>query len=108
MTSGAWPGLLGARKEELRHHGAGPHKADDAVATYLGAEQDLGRLRSETDLTAAAGLLLGACSQYAFLSHMSLSGDRDDDEAADQSPATSSSNSPNEVACWRLDSNMAG
>ncbi|MGN9788987.1 TetR/AcrR family transcriptional regulator C-terminal domain-containing protein [Nonomuraea sp. ZG12] len=76
------PSTLAAHKEELRHQGAGPHKANEAVAAYLRAEQNLGRLWPEADITAAAGLLLGACFQYAFLSHMSLSADRDDDEAA--------------------------
>ncbi|WP_433217404.1 TetR/AcrR family transcriptional regulator [Microtetraspora malaysiensis] len=76
------PATLAAHKEELRHQGAGPHKVNEAVAAYLRTEQDLGRLRPEADVAAAAGLLLGACFQYAFLSHMSLSGGRDDDEAA--------------------------
>ncbi|WP_371786206.1 TetR/AcrR family transcriptional regulator [Streptosporangium subroseum] len=76
------PATLAAHKEELRHQGAGPHKANEAVVAYLRAEQDLGRLRPESDVTAAAGLLLGACFQYAFLSHMSPPVGRDDDEAA--------------------------
>jgi AcrR family transcriptional regulator len=76
------PATLAAHKEELRSQGAGPHKANEAVAAYLRAEQDRGRLRPEADVTAAAGLLLGACFQYAFLSHMSLPAGRDDDEAA--------------------------
>ncbi|KAB8193463.1 TetR family transcriptional regulator [Nonomuraea phyllanthi] len=76
------PATLAAHKEELRQQGAGPHKANEAVAAYLRAEQELGRLRAEADVRAAAGLLLGACFQYAFLSHMSPSGDRDDGEAA--------------------------
>lgn len=76
------PATLAAHKEELRQQGAGPHKANEAVATYLRAEQELGRLRAEADVRAAAGLLLGACFQHAFLSHMSPGGDRDDGEAA--------------------------
>ncbi|NUR84423.1 MAG: TetR/AcrR family transcriptional regulator, partial [Nonomuraea sp.] len=39
-------------------------------------------LRPETDADAAAGLLLGACFQYAFLTHMADAPDRDDDAAA--------------------------
>lgn len=76
------PATLAAHKEELRHQGAGPHKANEAVAAYLRAEQGLGRLRPDADLTAAAALLLGACFQYAFLGHMSPPTDRDDDKAA--------------------------
>ncbi|NUS05766.1 MAG: TetR/AcrR family transcriptional regulator [Nonomuraea sp.] len=76
------PATLTAHKEELRQQGAGPHKANEAVAAYLRAERDLGRLRQEADVTAAAGLLLGACFQYAFLAHMADRPGRDDDEAA--------------------------
>jgi AcrR family transcriptional regulator len=76
------PATLAAHKEELRHQGAGPHKVNEAVAAYLRTEQDLGRLRPDADVTAAAGLLLGACFQYAFLSHMSPPAVGDDDEAA--------------------------
>lgn len=76
------PATLTAHKEELRQRGAGPHKANEAVAAYLRAEQDLGRLRPEADADAAAGLLLGACFQYAFLTHMSQPPGRDDDAAA--------------------------
>ncbi|WP_433354984.1 TetR/AcrR family transcriptional regulator [Microtetraspora malaysiensis] len=76
------PATLAAHKEELRQQGAGPHKANEAVAAYLRTEQDLGRLRSEVDTTAAAGLLLGACFQHAFLSHMASPSGSDDGEAA--------------------------
>ncbi|GAA3541740.1 TetR/AcrR family transcriptional regulator [Nonomuraea rosea] len=76
------PATLAVHKEELLHQGTGPHKANEAVAAYLRAEQKLGRLRPEADVTAAAGLLLGACFQYAFLGHMSPPAERDDDAAA--------------------------
>ncbi|MFD0468758.1 hypothetical protein ACFQ0B_10900 [Nonomuraea thailandensis] len=46
------------------------------------AEQAAGRVRAEADVRAAAGLLLGACFQHAFLGHMSEAGFRDDEEAA--------------------------
>ncbi len=65
------PKILASHREGLRRQGAGPHKANEAVAAYLGAEQRLSRVRAEADVDAAAGLLLGACFQYAFLSHMS-------------------------------------
>ncbi|MGP3916869.1 TetR/AcrR family transcriptional regulator C-terminal domain-containing protein [Nonomuraea sp. 10N515B] len=73
---------IAAHRDELRHQGAGPHKANEAVAAYLRAEQDLGRLRPEADVEAATGLLLGACFRHAFLGHMSPPGRRDDDKAA--------------------------
>ncbi|MFC4013043.1 TetR/AcrR family transcriptional regulator [Nonomuraea purpurea] len=76
------PNTLAAHKSELRDRGAGPHQVNEVVAAYLRAEQDLGRLRPGADIEAVAGLLLGACFQYAFLGHMSPPGRRGDDEAA--------------------------
>ncbi|AQZ67719.1 Transcriptional regulator, TetR family [[Actinomadura] parvosata subsp. kistnae] len=76
------PATLAAHKEELRQEGAGPHKANEALAAYLRAEQEAGRVRAGADVRAAAGLLLGACFQYAFLGHMSRAGFADDEEAA--------------------------
>lgn len=76
------PGTLSAHKEELHRQGAGPHKANEAVAAYLRREQEAGRVRAGADVRAAAGLLLGACFQHAFLEHMSPPAERDDDAAA--------------------------
>ncbi|MFC5823312.1 TetR/AcrR family transcriptional regulator [Nonomuraea insulae] len=76
------PSTLSVHKEELRQQGAGPHKANDGVAAYLRAAQEAGLVRKDADVRAAAGLLLGACFQHAFLSHMSAPGPRDDGEAA--------------------------
>ncbi|WP_211266972.1 TetR/AcrR family transcriptional regulator [Nonomuraea candida] len=76
------PGTLAAHKEELRQQGAGPHKANEAVAAYLRGQQEAGRLRQDADVRAAAGLLLGACFQYAFLGHMTTP----EREAGDQAP----------------------
>jgi AcrR family transcriptional regulator len=63
------PFLLVQHAEEVRRRGAGPQKANEAVAAYLRAEQDLGRVRRDADPEAAAALLLGACFQRAFLRH---------------------------------------
>src|SRR5919205_1600896 len=63
------PELLARHAEEIRRRGAGPQKANEAVAAYLRAEQDLGRVRRDVDPEAAAALLLGACFQRAFLRH---------------------------------------
>jgi AcrR family transcriptional regulator len=65
----AEPALLETHRVRLRQLGAGPHKVNDAVAAYLGAEQRAGRVRADTDPAAAADLLVGACFQHAFLSH---------------------------------------
>ncbi len=63
------PELLTRHAEEIRRRGAGPQKANEAVAAYLRAEQELGRARRDVDPKAAAALLLGACFQRAFLRH---------------------------------------
>jgi AcrR family transcriptional regulator len=68
------PVLLAQHAEEVRRRGAGPQRANDAVAAYLRAEQDLGRVRADADPEAAAALLLGACFQRAFLRHFLAEG----------------------------------
>lgn len=76
------PETLATHKAELARLGAGPHKVNEAVAAYLRAEQQEGRVRAEADVQAAAGLLLGACFQHAFLGHMSTPDHRNAREAA--------------------------
>ena len=63
------PQLLAAHREALRARNAGPAHVGNAVAGYLAAEQQLGRVRPDADPQAAAALLLGACLQHAFLDH---------------------------------------
>jgi AcrR family transcriptional regulator len=67
------PGLLARHREEMDRRDAGPQKANEALAAYLEAERDLGRVREDADPEAAAAMLLGACFQRAFLA--SFSGD---------------------------------
>ncbi|MGW3966441.1 TetR/AcrR family transcriptional regulator [Amycolatopsis sp. NPDC005003] len=57
--------LLRSHRERLRGHG--PHLPLQGVADYLRAERALGRITADTDVEAAAALLLGACFQQAFL-----------------------------------------
>jgi hypothetical protein len=57
----------------------------DALAGYLAAEQDLGRIPSGVDVHAAAALLLGACFQRAFLGYFSEPSDGEDGEDAGDS-----------------------
>jgi AcrR family transcriptional regulator len=64
-TVQAEPELLARLREVLLQRNAGPHKANESVASYLRAEQDLGRLRKDVNPDAAAYLLLGACFQRA-------------------------------------------
>ncbi|MEV0029378.1 helix-turn-helix domain-containing protein [Nocardia sp. NPDC050793] len=78
----AEPDLLAAHRAALRDRGAGPQYIGIAVAAYLTAERDLGRIRSDADPDAAAALLIGACLQHAFLS--SFAGEPADQDATDQ------------------------
>ncbi|WP_103354965.1 TetR/AcrR family transcriptional regulator [Amycolatopsis sp. CA-128772] len=57
--------LLRSHRERLGEHG--PHVLLGAVADYLRAERALGRIKADTDVEAAAALLLGACFHQAFL-----------------------------------------
>jgi len=50
----------------LQQRGAGPQRANEALATYLRAEQELGRVRDDADPEAVAYMLLGALYQYVY------------------------------------------
>lgn len=67
----AEPALLDRYREALAAVGAGPHKANQALAAYLRAERELGRIDASVDPDAGAAMLLGACFQRAFLSAFS-------------------------------------
>ena len=62
----AEPDLLARHREGLRKRGAGPWMVNEALASYLGAEERLGRVREDADPEAAAAMVLGACYQRAF------------------------------------------
>lgn len=72
------PKLLTAYREVLRARDAGPQHVSRAVAAYLAAEQQAGRIQPTADPAAAAALLVGACLQHAFLGHFT---DQPDDDA---------------------------
>jgi AcrR family transcriptional regulator len=74
----AEPKLLSAYRDALRARNAGPHHVSRALAAYLAAEQEHGRVQPGVDTDAAAALLIGACLQHAFLSHFT---DQPDEEA---------------------------
>ncbi|MGC4955330.1 TetR/AcrR family transcriptional regulator [Actinomadura citrea] len=67
VSMAAQPRLLHATRESLRRYGAGPHEPVRALARYLDAERDLGRVAPSADTQAAAALLMGACFQQGFL-----------------------------------------
>ena len=61
------PEILARHQESLRAQGLGPQLALLTLATYLRAEQKLGRVPEALDPDAGAALLLGACFQRAFI-----------------------------------------
>jgi AcrR family transcriptional regulator len=61
------PDLLAAHRAGAVRSGGGPQRPIEAVAGYLRAEQQRGRVRPEADCDAAAAMLIGACFQYAFI-----------------------------------------
>ncbi|GAA2258582.1 TetR/AcrR family transcriptional regulator [Streptomyces amakusaensis] len=63
----AEPALRKRHFEGMKELGQGPHIPLEALARYLRAERDRGALRADADPDAAAALLLGACSQRAFV-----------------------------------------
>jgi AcrR family transcriptional regulator len=67
----AEPALLAGYRQALAAVGAGPHRANQALAAYLRAERELGRIDDSVDPQAGAAMLLGACFQRAFYSAFS-------------------------------------
>jgi AcrR family transcriptional regulator len=60
------PELLSRHRQLLQQRGAGPQRANEAVAAYLRAEQEIGRVRSDADPDAIAYMLLGSLYQYVY------------------------------------------
>lgn len=73
------PTLLAAHRDAVTRRGAGPEQANVMLADHLRAERQHGRVRPDVDPDAAAGALLGACMQRAFLRH--FAGDAADPDA---------------------------
>jgi AcrR family transcriptional regulator len=59
--------LLSHLRGALRDAGRGPQVNVEAVAAYLAAEQEAGRVRAAAKPAAVAELLVGACLHRAFL-----------------------------------------
>jgi AcrR family transcriptional regulator len=53
----------------MKEHGGGPMIIYEKVASYVAAEQRLGRLKPEIEPFAFAALLLGPCHQYAYIQY---------------------------------------
>lgn len=60
------PELLARHRGLLQQRGAGPQRANEAIAAYLRAEQTLGRVRGDANPEAVAYMLLGAIYQYVY------------------------------------------
>jgi AcrR family transcriptional regulator len=60
------PELLARHRELLAQRHAGPQRANELLAAYLKAEQDLGHIRAGADPEAISYLLLGAIYQRAY------------------------------------------
>jgi len=61
--------LLAHFRNWMQEHGGGPVRIYEVVATYVAAEQRLGRLKPELDPFSFAALLLGTCHQYVFIQY---------------------------------------
>jgi AcrR family transcriptional regulator len=66
--------LLSHLREALGDVGRGPQVNVEAVAAYLAAEQEAGRVRATAKPAAAAELLVGACLHRAFLTRFNGGG----------------------------------
>lgn len=53
----------------MQEQKGGPLSIYEKVASYIAAEQRLGRLKPEIDPFSCASLLLGACHQYVFIQY---------------------------------------
>lgn len=60
------PELLARHRQLLSQRGAGPRRANELLAAYLRAEQDLGHVSARADAEALAYLFLGAIYQRAY------------------------------------------
>ncbi|WP_274648863.1 TetR/AcrR family transcriptional regulator [Paenibacillus humicola] len=69
------PTFLARHRQGFQERNEGPHRANEVVASYIRAEQQLGRVNAVIMPRSAADLLLGACFQHAF--HMQFSGEEE-------------------------------
>ncbi|MGX7671319.1 TetR/AcrR family transcriptional regulator [Plantactinospora sp. DSM 117369] len=61
------PQRMAAHRVAMSRHGGGPDKAVAIFASYLRAEQTIGRISPDADPDATASLLIGGCFNEAFL-----------------------------------------
>ena len=63
----AEPELLAKHQAKMRSKNLGPHRSFEQLATYVRAEQRLGRVSSRVDPDAVSSLLLGSCLGRALM-----------------------------------------
>ena len=59
--------LLSRHRQQMQQQGRGPADVFDLIATYIEAEQGLGRIGNDIDPRSAAALLLGPCFHRVFI-----------------------------------------
>jgi AcrR family transcriptional regulator len=62
--------LLARHRLWMHAQDAGPQRIHERIATYIEAEQRLGRISQQVDAMSVALLLLGPCFQYVFNLHL--------------------------------------
>ena len=72
------PSFLSRHRGSFVERNEGPHRANEILGAYLGAEQELGRANSAINPRSAADLLLGACFQHVF--HLQFRGVKEPEE----------------------------
>ncbi|MEZ4712239.1 MAG: TetR/AcrR family transcriptional regulator [Caldilineaceae bacterium] len=58
--------LLGRHRALLKERNAGPHKFNAAIAGYLQAEQENGRIGADVDTGTVADIIMGSCFMRAY------------------------------------------
>lgn len=64
------PGLLALCQRRFAETDEGPHRAHEKLGAFLAAEQQAGRLRDGVAPDMLATVLIGACTEYASLTHL--------------------------------------
>ena len=59
--------LLARHRQQMQKHQRGPADVFDFIASYIEAEQGLGRIDNHIDPKSAAALLLGPCFHRVFI-----------------------------------------
>ncbi|WP_199618128.1 TetR/AcrR family transcriptional regulator [Paenibacillus alkalitolerans] len=76
------PDFLARHRQNFQQRNEGPHRSNEIVASYILAEQKLGRVKAGLNPRSVADLLLGACFQHAF--HLQFLGEDELEEARKQ------------------------